>query len=291
MSEAHFVKNYVAHIFPEMVKLPAFILILFILSFQTGDQSSDNSRDIRVKYTLTYQRFADSKEVRTVNTVLIQNKNVSLFTFESLLRLNAIQKEHAITEGEALGLTAPFNFLISKEGDNLTYYEVLGNEHYTFKEKVPTNWKLIGQDTLIDGYSCKKGTIAYGGRIWNAYYAPDIPTSLGPYKFSGLPGLILRIADSENKFVFSASEVITGEFPIDETYEKYFVPDRGTRVFKVQPNEFYKIRKQYSQLSLNEQIRRLNNDHGAKVDVSMQGLNGETFDANKPPRVRNFIEL
>lgn len=42
-----------------------------------------------------------------------------------------------------------------------------------------------------------------GGRQWIAWFTSEIPLSEGPYKFGGLPGLILEVADSEGDYRYT----------------------------------------------------------------------------------------
>ena len=61
-------------------------------------------------------------------------------------------------------------------------------------EDTPTiNWEIC-EDTVqtILGYTCHRATAKFRGREWEVWYADDIPTSLGPWKLNGLPGLILQ---------------------------------------------------------------------------------------------------
>jgi GLPGLI family protein len=53
----------------------------------------------------------------------------------------------------------------------------------------------------------KKATVNYAGRDWSAWYNPDIPITVGPYKFHGLPGLVMMLKDRENVFSFIVNEV------------------------------------------------------------------------------------
>ncbi len=72
-----------------------------------------------------------------------------------------------------------------------------------FEDVVPTiSWKLMNEEKEIKGYKVKKAITNLFGRSWEAWYTEDVPISYGPYKFNGLPGLILDIKDSQNLFHF-----------------------------------------------------------------------------------------
>jgi GLPGLI family protein len=63
-------------------------------------------------------------------------------------------------------------------------------------------WTIHSETQTILSHPCKKATCRFRGRDYVAWYATDIPISRGPYKFAGLPGLILKIADTENLYGF-----------------------------------------------------------------------------------------
>ena len=75
-------------------------------------------------------------------------------------------------------------------------------------------WNLEEGDKTICGYLCNKATTSYGGREWTVWYAPGIPSSSGPWKFNGLPGLILAARDSESKHEFEAIAFRKGTIPV-----------------------------------------------------------------------------
>ena len=70
------------------------------------------------------------------------------------------------------------------------------------------NWKIDRSVSIkIMGYDCYKATGNFRGRNYTSYYTPKIPISDGPFKFSGLPGLILKISSDDNYSIFEATKI------------------------------------------------------------------------------------
>ncbi len=91
-------------------------------------------------------------------------------------------------------------------------YELWGNFggdiHLTERGTLKPNWKIeTTKQTTILGYKCYKATCHFAGRDYEAWFTPDIPISDGPYKFSGLPGLILSVVDTKNQHSFHIYKV------------------------------------------------------------------------------------
>ncbi|QZE13771.1 GLPGLI family protein [Halosquirtibacter laminarini] len=80
--------------------------------------------------------------------------------------------------------------------------------HIRIAEPIFQSWNLEeAQDTTIMGYRCSMATCHYAGRDYRAWYTLDIPISMGPYKFDGLPGLVVRVEDSEKQHVFQLYKI------------------------------------------------------------------------------------
>lgn len=77
---------------------------------------------------------------------------------------------------------------------------------YSYQEDIPVFDWTIAEDTLtVSGYLCRKATCRFRGRDYIAWYAPDIPLSNGPWKFNGLPGLILKVEDTGRDYSFECA--------------------------------------------------------------------------------------
>jgi GLPGLI family protein len=76
-------------------------------------------------------------------------------------------------------------------------------DNFIYEEDLPVfDWKIFDDKQEILSYQCQKATTSFRGRDYVAWFAPDIPVPNGPWKFGGLPGLILKLSDSENNFVY-----------------------------------------------------------------------------------------
>jgi len=73
--------------------------------------------------------------------------------------------------------------------------EKIGNTTYKIAEDQKPEWKILPEKQKIGEYNAQKATTTYGGREWTAWFSTDIPFQDGPYKFYGLPGLIVKLED------------------------------------------------------------------------------------------------
>ena len=102
-----------------------------------------------------------------------------------------------------------FNYIIYKNHpvDQITFTETFLDMGPAIYQEEMNTFKWVIDNSFTDTYnefSVKKATTFYGGRQWTAYFAPEIPINDGPYKFHGLPGLILKIHDSKMHYKFRA---------------------------------------------------------------------------------------
>jgi GLPGLI family protein len=98
----------------------------------------------------------------------------------------------------------------------ITVHDKIFSSNYEYSEiiEIP-QWKTSYNETKkIIGYNCKKATCRYRGREYEAWYATDVPVNKGPWKFNGLPGLILKISDSQKQFDFTCEYIEKISVPI-----------------------------------------------------------------------------
>ena len=110
-----------------------------------------------------------------------------------------------------------FAYKITKEYPTMkvNFSERMLNSVFGYNEEPKFNWKISNDKQKIGEYEAQKATTEFGGRKWRAWFTESIPFPDGPYKFSGLPGLIVKIEDAEKNF----SWVLTANKPLKEFEE------------------------------------------------------------------------
>lgn len=103
----------------------------------------------------------------------------------------------------------------------ITVQSIITPNFYNYEEnRYPVKWTIKEGDDTICGYPCRIAQGEYGGRTWIVKYAPEIPTQNGPWKLTGLPGLILDAIDTEGTHHFSAVTFRTGAVAITSLNKK-----------------------------------------------------------------------
>lgn len=80
--------------------------------------------------------------------------------------------------------------------------------NFQYEEDFPVfNWNISEEKQTILSYPCQKATASFRGRKYIAWYATNLPIPNGPWKFGDLPGLILKVSDSDNNFIWECQGI------------------------------------------------------------------------------------
>ena len=93
--------------------------------------------------------------------------------------------------------------VVKKSNSNtIEYLTKIAESDYLVQENIDIKWKLYPEYISVLDYKAQKATTKFGGRKWTAWFTKDIPFQDGPYKFKGLPGLIVKIEDESKSHQF-----------------------------------------------------------------------------------------
>jgi GLPGLI family protein len=69
-------------------------------------------------------------------------------------------------------------------------------------------WKYIeGKTKKTANYDCFMAEGSFRGCYYTVWYTPEIPTSFGPWKLNGCPGLILEVTRDDKALAFYATKI------------------------------------------------------------------------------------
>ena len=176
-----------------------------------------------VTYTLDYTchpkadvRFND------VRTLLIGRHNVKDYSdiihhYDSLATEQS--KRGANTFSNPPGSPWQYEIMLSDRGRqaDMKYRLPIGIGVLHYSEPVPVmQWEFAADSTrTILGIECQMATVEFAGRKYSAWFTTELPLPYGPYKFGGLPGLILKIEDAEKQFLWEATAFEKSGLPIE----------------------------------------------------------------------------
>lgn len=232
-----------------------FGLLLFAMFFTSQAQSTAN----RFFYELTFKPKKDSARMDKVMTVLDVTEGKSIFrdytsiAQDSLLKLKIEEMQRTkVYQDLTKSIKMPkFAFKIVKKypAMDIQYSEGIQNGmtpvQLAYNESPKFEWKISQEKAKIGDYNAQKATTDFGGRKWTAWFSSDIPMQDGPYKFHGLPGLIVKIEDDAKHYSWE----LKGNKKINNfdefTYLEKMRPGGTGQVVEVNREKFEKTMSDY----------------------------------------------
>ena len=171
-----------------------------------------------ISYAIVAKLYTDPEyrhiEYKDVQTLLI-GKRISATYSKNILKLREEAEEEMRRGAELItdcgGITFPediFKGYPSSKELTASYRLFLGAGYGRYTEPKPNfGWEILPETKNILGYKCQKAKGKFRGREYIAWFSSDIPRSDGPWKFCGLPGLILAVQDTKGDFVFTCTAI------------------------------------------------------------------------------------
>lgn len=213
-----------------LILMSFFLLNTITCLAQNSSKMLNDTTTLRIYYTLAKKDKSNSSTSRVDTMLLDIGKSFSRFYDPGRLKrdsaisnligatdpstikeVNVIQDDQTNSMSEMQGTVSSnavegesYQIVKSKNG-NITVFDygasaLLKVQHEDNFGKL--NWHLEDGIDTIASYACQKATITFRGRNYTAWFTTEIPISEGPWKLSGLPGLITKLVDSEQLFSF-----------------------------------------------------------------------------------------
>lgn len=193
-----------------------------------------DTANLKISYTLSWKEDSNNLErVRNETMILLIGEHVSKFMSENFYDMinfgRQAEREGRLRQffdnNEAKKYLSRYTYRIYKnfpEG-KYTYNDGVIPDFLEYIEDFSVfNWVLLDETKTIGNYKAQRAYCYYGGRNWVAWYTTEIPINDGPYKFYGLPGLIIKVYDEEEHYIFEMTKLERYENGVNIEYE-----DRG----------------------------------------------------------------
>ncbi len=197
------------------------------------------------RFYYDYQFQADSTDLETKISELMVldigkkgSKYYSEYVFQNDSVMNVQFKKNMSTHSDdpipmsgKQGVVA-YKVLKSYPNFKINHIVSLDMTLYNANQQIKLDWKIFPHKEKIGEWNVQKAETNFAGRKWIAWFSTEIPIQDGPYKFYGLPGLIVKVEDQSGfhkmelkgiKKNVLERDVLAFEFekPIGLDYKKY----------------------------------------------------------------------
>lgn len=170
---------------------------------------------LKFKYSRNQTKYDVDDRVVQIGERLIKDYSRIVYYYDSLRTEN---NRKGLDSPVNQNIVFPYELLIDKKVGkcNVKYRLPLNGGTLCYSSEQPRlEWTFVPDSALtLLGYSCGMAKTHFAGRDYVAWYTLDLPIPYGPYKFSGLPGLIMKVEDASRQFCWELVGVRSEDSPI-----------------------------------------------------------------------------
>ncbi|MGC4129898.1 MAG: GLPGLI family protein [Bergeyella sp.] len=236
------------------------------------------SQTHRFFYELEYKSDSTQTELKKRTMILDINPEETKYYDRVFLIKDSINKKF---NSQNTNWTDQIPVIRKRNSNKNTNFEMIDFQAYSYVTEDVIDWKLSKETQKYQSFNLQKATANFGGRKWIAWFTKDLPFSEGPYKFTGLPGLVILLEDEKSNYKFS---FIKNE-NLKETYDtsNFLEVRHRNKPIPVTEKIFNKKRMEYFNDPIQDIKTQLQNGSISSVD-----FNGVRY--TKPEELRPIIE-
>lgn len=179
------------------MKIFLFVFVLIIKFLNNGIAQKNFSKDSVIQIIYTENVNLDGRKYSN-SVKLISNDTISYYF---------ISNPQFELEDQR-----PFAAIIKNKNCKCLYFDQpmvpkYDRNNYFSDSLFPMKWIITNESRVFNGRVGYKAFTNFRGRIFTAYYDPKIPINDGPFKFGGLPGLIIKLYDNDRIWDYELSSL------------------------------------------------------------------------------------
>lgn len=237
--------------------------------YENRSKYSNGAERIHVFHLLTNPRMSkffdpQSEEIDSMSSTpegMAKVKQMQEAALKAMIAQGSIEVKNLPTK-------KVYIYVLKSSADSCcTVYDKVGKDEYLYYSEPfsELQWEIGDSVRNILGYECLKAETDYHGRHWTAWFSPEIPIQDGPWKFRGLPGLILEVFTGHENGYFA-----TGIVKSSKDITPIYGADRYTK------SERKKILQ--SKRRIIDNPRGYLSANGIKVTLSNGNDNNDSYD-------------
>lgn len=168
----------------------------FLFFFSLGVLVNAQESGILVQYSSNMGNFSNKETLIARGSQSIYITDALLIVNEKNANIRSIDESTntIVVDPKTIKLDKTTYFRTLNSNKVLYNYELSGKTVMVEDIMPDFNWNLDYLETKkIGEYICNKATLSYRGSEIEAWYASKLQVPFGPWKFKGLPGLILEL--------------------------------------------------------------------------------------------------
>ncbi|WP_146941851.1 GLPGLI family protein [Chryseobacterium hagamense] len=257
--------------------MPSFFCLLFIIVLHAQTHRFIYELQLKMDSTDTgYQKY---------NMILDINPKEVKFYGRNLLTADSLNKKFGNLDNRHIDMTGQVVKRKTNTGENENFINIKFG-YYSFKTTDKINWHISGETKKVQQYTLQKATAGFGGRNWIAWFSKEIPFNEGPFKFSGLPGLIFEIYDTRKNFIYTLlkSEELQVQFSTEDFLESNF----GNKAISITEKQKQKLLTEFFNDPFS--FERTNFTKNDTLHININGIEISTIDELNA-QVKNMQEV
>src|SRR6185312_8209414 len=183
--------------------------VALVASFLRAAAQKPDTAQVMVHYKFSYVRDTGNRaHPYTENMVLFVGKASSSYrSYDTQLQNELYRKQfqeqlinspdgNVSLNRKIIGsVTEYYQFINYKK---LVRKELIMMDPYIVNDVLPAiNWHISNDKANFAELHCQKATCHFKGRDYTAWFCPDLPVHVGPWKINGLPGVIVDVRDAK----------------------------------------------------------------------------------------------